>query len=466
MKKLVIVGGLLLGTVAPSLMPATVGLRPASAGTTRPNIVIIMSDDQRWDTIGDMPAVMSRIADEGVVFANAMVPTSLCCPSRASTLVGRYAHGTQVWDNELPHGGWKRFFELGHERSNIATWLDASGYRTAFMGKYLNGFSAAPRRHVPRGWDIWRGLRRSAYFDYDLQIGKKRIRHYGDRAADYSTDVLARMASRFISASDPRDPFFLYLTPVGVHGPRTAAPRHEGSCWGLEPGRPLSFGEQDLRDKPRWLASVDPFTERTAVQIDRARRKVCQTLGSVDDLVDTVLDALAATDRLSNTLVIYMSDNGFLWGEHRLKGKYYPYDAATRIPMAIRFDGRIDPGTTDRRLALNIDIAKTVLDAAGASATTPLDGRSLLRSWRRSGFVLEGIKELRAFGVRPAYCGWRTKKASYVRYADGDAEFYDLRADPWELDNLIRSRADRDRIRAFRRRARAACDPEPPGFHW
>jgi arylsulfatase A-like enzyme len=134
--------------------------------------------------------------------------------------------------------------------------------------------------------------------------------------------------------------------------------------------------------------------------------------------------------------------------------------------MAIRFDGRIDPGTIDRRLALNVDIAKTVLDAADVSATTRLAGRSLLKDRRRTGFVLEAMEELKPHGLRPSYCGWRTKKASYVRYADGDAEFYDLRADPWELNNLIRSHGDRDRIRAFRRRARAACDPEPPGFHW
>jgi N-acetylglucosamine-6-sulfatase len=451
----------LLIAIVSSLVVAVVGSSPASA-KTRPSIVIIMSDDQRWDSLVDMPTVMSRIAGRGALFPNAMVPTSLCCPSRASTLLGRYAHHTTVWNNQGPWGGWQRFFDRGYERSNLATWLDGRGYRTALIGKYLNGFRKAPLGHVPRGWDVWRAFRRSQYYDYELQVGET-ISEHGDQPEDYSTDVLARMADGFIRSTRRRVPLFLYLAPFGVHSPYTPAPRHAGSCSGLAPWRPPSFNEADVSDKPGWLSVVAPLRDAQIAALDARRRGACETLRSVDDMVATVMNALAATDRLGHTLVVYLSDNGLLWGEHRLSGKSQPYDAATRIPMAIRFDGRVAAGSSDPRLALNVDVASTVLDAAGIRPPASLDGRSLLRRWQRSGFVLEAAAGPNG---RPAYCGWRTKDAWYVQYDGGDAEFYRLNSDPWELRNAIDSPRLRDRIRKFRKLAREACDRPPPGFHW
>ncbi len=435
----------------------------ARAQTAQPNIVIILTDDQRWDTLRRMPQLQDLLVDRGVRYPNAMVPTSLCCPSRASLLRGQYAHSTGVWSNLPPFGGWGAFVENGGEASNLATWLDAAGYQTGLIGKYLNGYESAPTDHVPPGWDSWLAFKHPGYFEYDLVRTDGSTEHRGSADADYSTDVIAEGADAFIRATDPAVPLFAYITPNAVHGPHTPAPRDGGSCATIRDYRPPSFNVLP-RNAPRWLR-YSALTPAQVTTIDLRRRRACEALGAVDDLIGRVHGALADTGRLSDTLIIFASDNGFLWGEHRAVGKWHAYNAATRIPMVVRMDGVLPAGEIDDRLALNVDIASTIEDVTDLSFPG-LAGQSLLDAPTRSGFVLEATGGGDTTSNRPAYCGWRQRDRVYVRYGDGSAEFYNLATDPFETNNKIDTPAAQPRIKKMRLSARGACHPIPPGFGW
>ncbi len=257
----------------------------SDAAVALPNVVIILSDDQRWDTLEDMPNVQRVIAAYGVTYSNAMVPTSLCCPSRASILRGRYSHGTGVWGNEAPAGGWPAFMSRGGEASNLGVWLDAAGYRTALIGKYLNAYEDAPEGHVPIGWDRWRAFVETRYYDYDLIGDDGSVTHYGSEPADYSTDVIAEEADRFIRSSSAAEPVFVYLSPYGSHSPFTPAARDAGSCADLPDARPPSYNEIDVSDKPMWLRGRPPGTaaaggRSTPSDVGPARRWGRSTISS------------------------------------------------------------------------------------------------------------------------------------------------------------------------------------------
>ena len=451
-----------IAVIAGALVPTAAGT-PASAQSTPPNVVVILSDDQRWDTVGDMPTLQNLIAAHGVTYSNAMVPTSLCCPSRASLLRGQFAHSTRVWHNVPPTGGWTTFVAHGGEESNLATWLDAGGYRTALIGKYLSGYETAPTGYVPPGWDHWLAFVETGYFDYDLVQTNGAIQHHGSGDADYSTDVLASDADGFTRNADPADPLFMYVAPYGPHAPSIPAARHAGSCEDLPDHRPPSYNVLP-RNAPRWL-DYPTWNATQRERVDLQRRRACEALGSVHDLVGTVTTALADTGRLSKTLLVYLSDNGFMWGEYRLRAKWQPYDAATRVPMVARYDGVLPSGVVDDRLALNVDLAATVEQVTGL--TFPLlEGESLLGAPIRSGFVLEATRGIQPTSDRPAYCGWREKTRLYVRYQDKSAEFYNLASDPYGTINKIDVPAAQPKITKMRKAAKDQCDPMPPGFAW
>ncbi len=353
--------------------------------------------------------------------------------------------------------------ESGGEASNLATWLDAAGYQTGLIGKYLNGYESAPADHIPPGWDHWLAFKHPGYFEYDLVRTDGSTEHRGSADADYSTDVIADGADAFIRKTDPAVPLFAYITPNAVHGPHTPAPRDGGSCATIRDYRPPSFNVLP-RNAPRWLR-YPALTKAQVTTIDLRRRRACEALGAIDDLIRKVNGALVDTGRLSNTLIIFASDNGFLWGEHRAVGEWHAYNAATRIPMVVRMDGVLPAGEIDERLALNVDIASTIEDVTGLSFPG-LAGQSLLDASTRSGFVLEATRGGDTTSNRPAYCGWRQRDRVYIRYGDGGAEFYNLATDPFETNNKIDTPAAQPRIKRMRLAARGACDPTPPGFAW
>jgi N-acetylglucosamine-6-sulfatase len=427
-----------------------------------PNIVLVLTDDQRWDTLGVMPTVQNELVAQGVSFSNAFVTNPVCCPSRSTILTGRYSHGTGVYSNSGPNGGFKAF----DDRSTLATWLDSDGYQTALIGKYLVGYSGS---YIPRGWDRWVAFSgRTAYFDYTLNEDRNLVT-YGDQPSDYSTDVLAARAVQFIGAAEEGRPLFLHFAPFAPHANSwvtAPAPRHEGRFAGIAPWRPPNYDEADIADKPYWIRRLPRLTPERRARTDFFRRGQLESLLAVDDAVDDVIGALEASGRLENTIIIFTSDNGHAWGEHRWVQKLAPYEESIRVPLVIRYDPLTSSSArTDPRFALNVDLAPTVARLAGVAAPGA-QGRSLLPllagqavAWRRDFLLEHGY----TWGI-PTYCGVRSARYTYAQYRPGVEELYDLASDPYQLTNRARDPSLRPTIVAFRSRLRALCNPPPPGF--
>jgi N-acetylglucosamine-6-sulfatase len=437
---------------------------PAAAQTAeRPNVVLVVTDDQRWDTLRAMPTVQSELVGKGVTFANAFATNPLCCPSRASILTGTYSHTNGVWSNAGgTHGGMKVF----DDRFTVATWLDSAGYETMLVGKYLNGYSSntVPFTYVPPGWDRWLAFfGQPGYFSYRLTDGTQ-VRRYGPGPVEdeYSTDVLGAEASGFIRTAT--SPFFLYFAPFAPHtnGRFSVEPatRHVDAFAGAAYTPPGSVNEANVSDKPPVIRrrSRLPVAGLTAL-----REEQLESLLAVDDAIARMVDELEEAGELRNTLFIFTSDNGYTWGEHRWAGKRVPYEESIRVPLVARWDAL---GVAPRRVnrsALNIDLAATVADAADVKVPRR-DGRTLLpllaggpASWR-SWFLLEYHDP----AFFPSYCGTRSRRWKYVQYRSGAEELYHLAADRFELHNLAAKPRYRERLMEGRARVRgSAC--RPPG---
>jgi arylsulfatase A-like enzyme len=411
--------------------------RSASAAAEPPSIVFILSDDQRYDTLAHMPRVQSLVADEGVTFDRSFVSVPLCCPSRTTSLTGLYSHNTGVYDNQRPTGG----FRLFEDDSTIATWLHPQ-YSTALFGKYLNEYNRAS--YVPPGWDRWVALMDlgdgTHYYDYSLSVDG-REQEYGSAPSEYQTTLMTRRAVSFIR--DTPGPLFLWFAPSAPHPPAIAAPKDKGTFTGWIPNRLPDFNEEDVSDKNVWTQML-PLLSDTSKLDSLARRQMRALLG-LDRAVGRLVHALEETGRLENTMIVYTSDNGMAWGEHRWLGKNAPWEEAIRVPMVVRFDPAVTaPGSTDHHLIVNTDNAPSMADAAGVVAPTT-DGTSFLPllsgtpiSWRTS-FLLEHMYRYHgrtSASDFPSYCGIRTEDAKYLEYSGGERELYDLAGDPYEMENV------------------------------
>jgi len=445
----------------------------------RPNIVFILSDDQRWDTLDAthspggafvMPRLKAELIDHGVRFTNAFMTTPLCCPSRASILRGQYAHRTGVYKNSGANGGADDFTDdvsMGTIlQGAVHPPAGGTGYHTAFIGKYLNGYAQLwPRGsppYVPPGWNEWHAMKNVAYYDYTIVENGVEVR-YGAAEADYSTDVLREKARAFIAGAAARgQPFFLYLAPKAPHGPFTPAPRHDGMFSLLPPWRPPSYNEPDVADKPAWLQSTPPLSDAQQAALDAVRIKQLEMLQAVDELIggnpaygiEGIMDALRAADVLDRTMVVYFSDNGWHWGEHRTSAKNKPYEESIRSPLVIRYPALAPLPRTETRFALNIDLCATFAELAGVTPPIIQDGTSLMRlldhtapTWRTD-FLTEGWPSGRVWAtVREAR--WKytelpvdeTDPATTFEY-----ELYDLADDPGELNNVAGDPAHAQRL--------------------
>jgi arylsulfatase A-like enzyme len=433
----------------------------------RPNILFILSDDQRWDTTGPVHSldgvsdVMARtraeLGDSGIELTQAFMTTPLCCPSRSSILTGEYAHRTGVYKNGGNNGGADDF----DDASTIATWLQGAGYRTSLIGKYLNGYaqlwSSPNPPYVPPGWTEWRGMKNVAYFDYVMiepdGLGGYHEVSYGSDESDYSTDVLRDKAKDFISASvAANEPFFLYLAFKAPHLPQIPAPRHDGLFQTLTPWRPPSWNEPDVSDKPSWLQGA-PL--QNAAQLDQIRIDQLEMLQAVDEAIGGnptygitgIMEHLRNLGVADNTFVVYFSDNGWLWGEHRLRAKNQPYEESIRAPMFVRYPKLAPLPRVETKFALNIDLAPTFAELAGVGVPLAVDGASLLH-------VLDGSTEpagpWRTDFLAEAWPGshpWALVREAQWKYTEipvtpGNAgtaferELYDLDADPYEQTNV------------------------------
>lgn len=461
----------ILCAVAISLPFYSPGTTSNAAPAARPNIIFILTDDLDTKSIAVMPKLKSLMIDSGVSFANYFVTYPLCCPSRASILRGQYPHNTQVLSNRPPLGGFEKFVQTGAERSTIATWLHAAGYRTGYFGKYLNGYPERNNQtHVPPGWDVWASpAGGTPYSNFNYRVNENgRLVNYGSRPEDYMTDVLGRKAVEFIHQSAQANrSFFIHLATYAPHGPATPAPRHGNAFAGMTAPRPPSFNESDVSDKPAWLQARSRLTERQIGRIDDLYRRRLQTLLSVDDLIGVLVDALRTTDQLHQTYIFFSSDNGFHLGEHRLpQGKDTAFEEDIRVPLIVIGPG-VPAGRTIEHLAMNVDLAPTWAAIGDASTPSFVDGRSLLPvlsasppgldQWRRLVLIehyspAQG-RRARAAAI-PEYHALRAADVSYVEYATGERELYDLRNDPYQLQNIYQA-ADQGLVSTLRARLSA-----------
>jgi N-acetylglucosamine-6-sulfatase len=422
-----------------------------------PNIILILTDDEDWKAHEYLPRVRRLLEERGATFNNYFVGYSLCCPSRASILRGQYPHNTGVLGNHPPDGGFERFYRQGLESSTLATWLHERGYYTALAGKYLNGYGsgtlAGGAAHVPPGWTDWFGLAEpSGYFDYRISDGGRALM-FGHADSDYLTDVLREHAIAVIRAAHAgHKPLFLYLAPKAPHLPAEPAPRHHDLFGNVELPRGASFDEDDVSDKPAPIRSRPRLSAIDLLKMQTIYRNRLQSLQSVDEMVEAIVDELGTLGELENTYILYTSDNGWHMGEHRLgRGKNTPYEEDIRVPLVIRGPG-IAPGTVISQLALNSDLAPTIAELAGAKPPDFVDGRSLIPLWRggapgwRSCLMVQrgANADVQADEGDELHSPWgfhalRTAQYKFTIWANGDRELYDLLADPAELRNLAGS---------------------------
>jgi N-acetylglucosamine-6-sulfatase len=426
----------------------------------RPNIIVILTDDQPYHTVDYMPAVKHQLMAGGITFENGFVTTPLCCPSRVSILTGEYVHNHKVYTDRMPMGGAPKFNDI----SSVATWVNNAGYRTAYFGKYLNEYEAlTPFGYVPPGWDVWDAFlaknltahedlgNLQYYFNFSLSENGTPV-EYPKSKANFSADVITRKALSFIR--DQRDePFFMMVGYYNPHSPYISAPRHQdtfraGSGWDWVQYRPPNFNEKDIRDKPSYIADLEPLSPE---EVDIAHRQILRSLLSVDDGVASILAALEKAGLSKNTIIIYLSDNGMTLGDHRFGvGKNCPYEACIKVPFIVYAPGYYAP-RTDAHLVANIDLAPTIANWAGVTIPTSVDGMSMLpilehpsAKWRDEILFEHWPTEEGVGSMVPEFYAIRTATWKYVEYSTGEMELYDLVNDPYELQNIAGKRDYRD----------------------
>lgn len=416
----------------------------------QPNFVIVVTDDQDLETLQYMPRVKARLAAQGTTFTNMFVTTPQCCPSHVSILTGQYPHNSEVLNNWYPTGGFKRFSETGGEHSTIATWLQAAGYRTARFGKYLTEYEATT--YVPPGWSEWYAYYGSGkYFNYILNENGTQV-PYGSAPEDYSTDVLAAKVVDFIDRVDEHTPFFVFLAPAAPHGdnipngPATPAPRHSGMFAAMTAPRPPSFNEADVSDKPIAIGGLPLLTAGQIAAIDHEYRTRLESLQAVDEAVEAIVNRLATDGRLENTYIIFTSDNGYHLGQHRLRnGKTQVYEEDIRVPLVVR-GPKVPAGAVRDHLVVTIDFAPTIARLARIKPGHEVDGMSFTdllvekpppaEAWRKD-FLVEVYRRQPPLGNGDAIRALRTLSGVlYAEYESGPKELYDLKRDPYELENL------------------------------
>ena len=468
-------------TPPPTLVPLKdVTILPKS---NRPNILFILTDDleAKLGTMQYLPAVQQLLTSQGLSFNDYIISDSLCCPSRTTILRGQYSQNTGVYTNGPLNGGFDTFYQLQHENSTLATWLQQAGYRTALFGKYLNGYpDPSNRNYIPPGWNEWVSpAKGSPYteFNYTLNENGKLV-NFGSSPNDYMTDVLTTQVDNYLRAiAGQPQPFFIYLATYNPHEPATPAPRYANLFDNLQAPRLPSFNEADVSGKPPNIRQDPLLTGAQIQKIDELYRNRVRSMQAVDDLLVSVINTLQQTGQLQNTYILFTSDNGFHMGEHRLpSGKGRPYEEDIVVPLVIRGPGIPAGQVLGGYVVGNTDIAPTIADLAGVVPPAYVDGRSLVplfapdrppeQDWRQ-GYLIQyfgdGAKEswlgpqaaslVQEYGelleppdpdqtegtINPpaVFLGIRTPQYTYVEYpADGFRELYDISKDPYELNNL------------------------------
>lgn len=396
----------------------------------RPNIIIIVTDDQRFDTMEYMPNTQQLIFDEGVTFSKGYITTPFCCPSRSSILTGMYAHNH-----------WVKVNENDLNFTTIFEDIYKNGYFTGLVGKYLNSWKGETRPEFDYFASMWGGTLKS-YYDPDLVVNGTWSKHSG-----YVTYIFRDYVLEFLDvASNQPRPFILLYAPNAPHAPYTPAEEDKGLYQDLPPFRPPNFDEVDISDKPLSISERPQLSEEDIANIENTRRRQILTLTSLDRTMPDIFNKLKEIGELDNTIIFFISDNGKHWGEHRLDSKSTAYEESVKVPFAIRYPPLIPTPYVDDHLVANIDIAPTIYDLTGTTPSNKMDGTSLLPlftnpdSWTRDHILLE------AWPDRGAWTAIHTGDSIYVETVDDLSEFYDLTIDPYEMENRINDPAYQDII--------------------
>jgi arylsulfatase A-like enzyme len=451
----------------------------------RPNIVFVLTDDLSRNLVRYMPEVQ-KMEKDGTSLQNYFVTNSLCCPSRATTFTGKLPHNTHIFSNAGDDGGFAAFHSRGEEKQTFATSLQSAGYRTALMGKYLNRYNpraklGGRKPFVPPGWSQW-AVTGNGYPEYNYWLNVNgRPEWHPHRPQDYLTDQIANRGLGFINDSVRLNkPFMLELATFAPHLPATAAPRDMKKYAKLKAPRSPSFNEADMTDKPAWIKNHRPLTQKWIRQIDQQFRSRVRSVQAVNQMIGRVRALLKARGIAKNTYVVFASDNGLHLGEHRLRqGKLTTFDIDIHVPF-VAVGPKIKAGRTENALTANTDLCPTFTAMGGGRPLPDVDGKSLLPlltrqgTWQKRAAVLiehhgpdldknDPDVPLMGSGNPPSYEAVRTLHDEYGEYSDGEREYYNLRKDPYELDNTYKKLkpAQRQRMAALVRRLEhckgAAC---------
>jgi arylsulfatase A-like enzyme len=455
--------GTALVLIAASIIAVRSGALQASAAVARrPNILLMVSDDQAWANFSRdlMPSVFGRLVDQGMLFKRAYVNTSLCCPSRAQMLTGLYEHHTGVDANAVPL-----------ERPTIVQALHDSGYRTMLAGKYLNSWESCEPRPEFDGWDCVGAPAPATYSMVDPWINEDGTWH---QFQGYQTDILAERVVDFVKTTPAEQPFFAIYAPTTPHMPADD-PRYSGRT--VTPPRGPAFDQDTLTTTSPLYARRVPLTPEAIAGSDFRFTRMSHSVRALDDSVGDILDGLG--DRSRDTLVVYLSDNGFLFGEHRRFGKTDAYEESVRVPMVVRYPALLPAGEarTSQALVSNVDLAPTIAALAGIRWSA--DGRSLIRLLKgsaasvRSALLIEhcqgatsgsvpcsGISFFAQQTRAAAFVGVVTPDYKYVRYDAGERELFDLKGDPAELSNLTGTPGAGSTVKTLKARLAALLAPK------
>jgi arylsulfatase A-like enzyme len=397
----------------------------------RMNVLVVMTDDQRFDSVSKMPSLAS-LARQGVQFTRAYQPTPVCGPARASIYSGGFlSQNTGVLENSAPNGGVNLFVD----RVNLGTVMQQAGYRTLFAGKWVNGYESRGD-YVPPGWSKFVGRRSFAnttsWYSFRYTVGSS-----GPSASGYGTTVASNAYTayyerdqilRFLDGVPATQPFFIFWSPSAPHEIAMPAPQ-DTTAFPTFLYRGRGVGETDLSDKPRWVRQ-----NRDPPDDDEFMRDQLRTLLSVDRSLGAILDKLRARGQLDETVIIYTSDNGYQWNEHGLWRKDKPYEESARVPFIVSMPG-VAARTEHKLVAPVLDVGPTIYEIAGTSRRS--DGRSLVpllrnpaAAWRQDVFFEHSFSTANGNAL---WAGVVNQRWKYIRYWTGEEELYDLESDPFEL---------------------------------
>lgn len=416
------------------------------------NVLMILTDDQDVSSAREMPRLQSLIAAQGVVFTNAIATTPLCGPSRATILSGRYAHSHGVRGNAPPLGGYGSYRDSGMEADSLPVWLKAAGYRTAYLGKYTNGYGPGWVSRPP-GWDDWLALTEpQSYSNFTFNEDGRDLR---PPAGEYQTDYLATRALEYLRRTEERDdqPFFLMVAPYAPHNVAQSASRHRSMFATAGAPRTQAFNEADVRDKPAHIRRIGLFTPALMTAIDNEYRNALRSLQAVDEMIERLVQALQVQGELDHTAIIFLSDNGISTGAHPFTDKTAPYSDSLDIPLYMRVPGG-PMGVALPHLVANLDIPATILDFARIPGPSVIEGRSLApllaaspppaSAWRADLLIEYWDSANPLTTLMPTYQGVRLENGSnsalYVIHSTREEEFYDFKVDPHQMDSAVQSR--------------------------